>query len=184
MKGKLPKAGRGDATRWSADLKLLNDPLEYIREDRMHMRSVCEAIEDLSRCPETETGVILRLRHFLEHELGLFIQDEDGDLRELLLIHCMLEDEIEPTLVWLAAEHEVFGDLYPRLAPALNRMRDCKRAASEGRPRLWPISPTASAVSSVENAIVLPIARARLTEADIAHLPSAMIRCRVVGMQM
>jgi len=185
VRGKPANVGRGDATSWPTDLKLLADPLEFIREDHMHMRTVCETIERLSRLAAPEAAEIGRVLDFLGRELGLLIQDEDGELRDLLLLRCTEEDEIAPTLERLSAEHEVLSDLCPRLALALDRMRQGRRAASEDEAVLLrDFADRLRRHLIVENAIVLPIARARLTAADIAALRNAMIRRRAVDMRM
>lgn len=48
MKSHLSNSRRGDSEQDPTDLNLLQDPLEFIREDHMHMRTVCEAMERIS----------------------------------------------------------------------------------------------------------------------------------------
>jgi len=184
MKGHLSNIRRGDSERGSTDLDLLQDPLEFIREDHMHMRAVCEEMEQISNSSLPNPVEISRVLHFLEHEIGLLIHDEDHELREMLLIRCTPEDDIGPTLERMSAEHEALRDLCPDLLSVLRELHDDKRPAREDEvARLRDFADRLRRHLIVENAIVLPIAQARLTEKDIIRLRNAMIQRRIADMQ-
>lgn len=168
-------APRGDAAHWPTDLRLLEDPLDFIREDHMNMRVICGTMEKLSRSPAPDPAEIARLRHFLRHEIQPLIRDEDEELRALLLIRCPVEDEIEPTLERLKAEHDTLGAMCPGLEAVLESLLAGNRPATEGEATLLrDFADRLRRHLIVENAIVLPIARARLTEDDLAQLRRAM----------
>ena len=184
MKGHLSNARRGGSERDPTDLNLLQNPLEFIREDHMHMRAVCEEMEQVSQSPSPGGVEISRLLHFLDHEIGLLIHDEDDELHGMLLVRCTPEDDIGPTLERLKAEHESLGDSCPRLRSMLREMHDNKRPAKDDEAAfLRDFADRLRRHLIVENAIVLPIAQARLTEEDIVRLRNAMIQRRIADMQ-
>jgi len=184
MKTGLSNARRGGIDQDPTDFSLLEHPLDFIREDHMHMRSVCEMMERVSRADPPDPIEISRAICFLEHELVILIHDEDDDLRELLLTRCAPEDDIRATLERLSAEHETLAGMVPELDMALHSIHHEKRGATDGEATLLrDFADRLRRHLIVENAIVLPLARARLTEQDIAHLRNGMLRRRIEDMQ-
>ncbi|RLL62928.1 MULTISPECIES: hemerythrin domain-containing protein [Rhodobacterales] len=185
MKNHLSNTRRGDSEQDPTDLDLLQDPLEFIHEDHMHMRAVCELMERISHNSLPDPVEISRLLRFLDHEIGLLIHDEDDELQGMLLVRCTPEDDIGPTLERLKVEHQTLSELCPRLRTVLTEMHDDKRAAKDDEAAaLRDFADRLRRHLIVENAIVLPIAQARLTDDDIVRLRNAMIRRRIEDMQV
>lgn len=120
----------------------------------------------------------------LEHKIVPLIHDEDDELRGMLLVRCTPEDDIGPTLERLKSEHEALSGMCPRLRVVLRDMHDDKRRAREDEAALLRyFADRLRRHLIAENAIVLPIAHARLTEEDIVRLRNAMIQRRIADMQ-
>lgn len=184
MKSGLDSIRRGPVDGAPTDLEKLEHPLEFIREDHMHMRAMTETMDRIARAEIADPAEASSLLRFLDHELGPLIQDEDEDLRQLLLMRCPPEDEIAPTLDRLHAEHEALVDRVPALRAALRAIRDERRGATGAEAEaLAAFADGLRRHLVAENALVLPLARARLTEDDIAQLRSGMIRRRIEDMQ-
>ena len=183
MTRRLTNAGPGDPSRRPTDLDLLKDPLDFIREDHMRMRTVCAAMEQLSHSAAPDPAEVTALLDFLDHEIGVLIRDEEDDLRALLLLRCTEEDEIAPTLERLHGEHAALEALGPGLRAVLAGLDGARSATPEEAAQLTDFADRLRRHLIVENAIVLPIARARLLEEDIVQLRDAMIRRRAAGAQ-
>ncbi|WP_095590954.1 hemerythrin domain-containing protein [Actibacterium ureilyticum] len=184
MKNELSNIRRGNVDIEPTNLELMENPLEFIKEDHMHMRSVCESIDHLAQAEVPDRVQLSRIISFLEHEIGLLIHDEDDDLRELLLKRCLPEDNIASTLDRLKDEHVLLSGMLPLLKSHLASIRDDERAATE--PEADDLREFADRLRRhllVENAIILPLARVRLTNDDIVQLRNAMIRRRIEDMQ-
>ncbi|WP_108663786.1 hemerythrin domain-containing protein [Acuticoccus kandeliae] len=179
MKRALHNLRCGSPARDPTDLRLLENPLDFIKEGHMRMRAMCEVVEMVAASEMPDPVVVSDLLRFLDREVGLLIQDEDDDLRELLAARCEPEDDIETTLRRVEAEHRVLKKMIPALLATLRAMHEERRRATPGEAELQRVF--ASLLRRhliVENAIVLPMARARLTENDLAVLRSNMIRRR------
>lgn len=184
MKSNLSCIRHGDSESWATDLALLENPLEFIREDHMRMRAICEVMERTARSSLPDPADLSRLILFLEREIGLLIQDEDDVLHGLLLRRCKPLDEIEPTLTRMSRDHDILGESCPGLLETLGQMRDQARPATETEAEaLCTFADRLRRHLIVENAIVLPIARARLSAEDIRYLQTAMIQRRITDMQ-
>lgn len=158
--------------------RLLGNPLDFIREDHMRERAICAAIDDLAVAPITAPELADRVSEFLSRELPLHLADEEEDLFPLLRRRCAREDEIDRVLRRLDTEHRHAAtgtqgvlNILARL-PAGAVLSRCERAylfnyASQVRLHLI-----------LENAIVLPLARARLIPGDLDTLRLRMMQRR------
>lgn len=128
---------------------------------------------------EPDRGAAVHAAGFLADELSLHFADEEEDLFPLLRQRCQPEDDIERTLARLISDHRHSDADTPVLVTLL-------RGVAEGVATLTPedrVSVTRYAAHSrrhliVENAIVLPLARARLTGRDLDRMRLGMLRRR------
>lgn len=155
------------------------DPLEQISREHLRQREVCAALDKLAAlkrpAPELAAGV---LPHF-DTLLPRHVQDEQEDLFPLLRQRSEPGDDINETLDRLALKHgvslkmaEKVRGIVQAMAQA-NALPDADQAAA-----LIDFAAHARRHLIVENAIVLPLARARLTAEDIAVLRRNMDRRR------
>lgn len=162
---------------------LVHEPLNWLFAEHYRHRQLCRLIERVGTATvvlQEETEEILT---FLRHDMALHIIDEEEDLFPLLRRRCLPEDELGPLLGALSAEHRDDMEQMRVLTTLL------ERALTEGRPpghdlearRLF----TDFALHerrhiALENAIILPIARLRLTPRDLRALSSRMAARRGV----
>jgi iron-sulfur cluster repair protein YtfE (RIC family) len=156
---------------------LLDDPLAYLFAEHWRQRQFCRALEDIAGMPSVAPALLRRMARFLAEDWALHLADEEEDLFHLLRECAASEDEISRVLGVLSADHD--GD---RLRVRAVRV-GLEQAAQAGvGPAAVPgLSDTITLFVShmmrhiaLENAIVLPIARLRLTPLHQARLADAM----------
>ena len=153
--------------------ELVHEPLNWLFAEHYRHRQLCQLIERVGVATvllREEVGEILA---FLRHDMPLHVIDEEDDLFPLLRRRCQPADELDAVLGALSAEHRDDLEQARALIAAL------EQALADGRPpghdretrRLF----TDFALHerrhiALENAVVLPIARLRLTAADLRSL--------------
>jgi len=169
-----PGGARG-ARATPADERVQRDPLQHIAEEHLRQREVCAALDALAGADRPDRAAA---RDCLEH-LTVFLprhtRDEEEDLFPLLRRRSAPEDEINETLDRLYHDHTESHDALPRVIAALERM------IAENAPFTEDEAAAVSAFAQherrhliVENAIVLPLARVRLTKDDLGFLSLRM----------
>jgi hemerythrin-like domain-containing protein len=111
----------------------------------------------------------------------LHIADEEEDLFPLLRRRCPPEDEIDRVLVMLSGEHETDRDLAGLIKSGL------EAALEDGKPisayaglhqTMTEFARNEGRHLALENSIVLPLARLRLTDHDLDLLSRHLIQRR------
>lgn len=160
-----------------APADLLDDPLAYFFAEHWRHRQFCTQLSELSGARTAPPAQLRALAGFLENDFALHAEDEENDLFRLLRIRCEAADDIERVLGILTADHGADRGLAAALCSGLS-----KAAAAGVGPLLQPgLSDLIGRFVthkmrhiSLENAIVLPIARLRLTRQDCLSLAAAM----------
>ncbi|MDE3080995.1 MAG: hemerythrin domain-containing protein [Paracoccaceae bacterium] len=163
----------------AAELRRLGDPLDLIARDHMRARCIHAALRRIAEAqsrPEDDPCAIAR---FLRDELPPHLEDEEAGLFPVLRLRCLPEEAIGPTLDALMSDHTRERLEMTRVGALMVRL-------AEGGAPLEPPE-VADALSFartslrhliVENAIVLPLARARLNRRDRDRLLRAMVQRR------
>lgn len=155
------------------------DPLDQIAQDHLRQRQICDMLDTLAGLaapdPELAAGVLPNF----DTALSRHVHDEEDDLFPLLRKRSEPGDDINDTLDRLARNHA------DSLKLAV-RVRQIVTALANGP--VLPDLDEAKAMTGfaaherhhliVENAIVLPLARARLTDQDLAVLSLRMLERR------
>jgi iron-sulfur cluster repair protein YtfE (RIC family) len=156
---------------------LFAEPVEYVFADHFRQRTLCRFLDDIADAKTADVEVVNAVLAFLKSEMGLHVLDEEEYLFPLLRRRAEPEDEINIVLGQLSQEHaadEADGVLIVKLLETLkssnvghvldgDAVKLLKRFAANERQHLI-----------VENAIVLPLARARLTDQDQRRLGRRM----------
>jgi len=157
----------------------LGHPLEFLCECHAREREVCALIDRIAVAHRPDREIIRRVRVFLEDELPPHIEDEEQDLFPLLRRRCGPADQIDAVIARLTRDHVHVGggssgilDILLRWESGGGPLSDEDRAAligyaSETRHHLI-----------LENAVVLPFARLRLTDRDLESLRIRMLQRR------
>lgn len=161
--------------------KLLDSPLDFLVADHVRQRAVFELIEWLAHARTLDRNLVTEVLRFLENDMVAHVVDEEIDLFPLLRLRCKPEDEIEQTLENLSAEHAAKARTAVEIRAGLVEALEagCPIADILGlEERMLDFSTGEQRHLALEYAIVLPIARARLSEDDLRDLGAQMIRRR------
>jgi hypothetical protein len=153
------------------------DAIDLIQNDHMLLRQVCADLDQIAGLSAAEAAQLaLSPRGYLREEYLAQHADEEDGLFPLLRQRCLPEDRIGRMLDQLAQDHRAGKDRFHAVMAVLGQL------IAEDR---GPDTPEATVLTEfaaserrhliVENAIVLPIARARLTRADRAALRKKML---------
>jgi iron-sulfur cluster repair protein YtfE (RIC family) len=169
------RRGSGDAPTHPS---LLGRPLDFIIEDHLRERQICAVIDAIALAAPLNRQAALTVLRFLNEELTVHLRDEAEDLFPLLAKRCTAEDSIEGAIARIRIDQDEALRLLPEVRATLAGCLDSgSDLSAEGRAILTSFARHVRRHLVAENAILLPIARARLTRADLATL-SAHMRAR------
>jgi hemerythrin-like domain-containing protein len=157
------------------DPGLLARPLDFICEDHFRERQICAEIERLAAAASFDRASGMAVLRFLNEEVGVHLRDEAEDLFPILLKRCTDEDAIETALARIRHDRNEALSLLPGVRGALVACLDSGAALSAAdRATLTRFAAHVRRHLVAENAILLPIARARLTRGDLRRLSDRM----------
>lgn len=161
----------------AAPAELLADPLAYLFAEHWRHRQYCRALEEAAGMRAVPPGLLRRLSDFLGADMAMHVRDEEEDLFPLLRQRAEPDDDIDRVLGILSADHDADR------AVARDLRQQLQAAAEAGigpaaRPGLAETIGRFVAHKrrhiALENAVVLPIARLRLTEEDQQAMSRSM----------
>lgn len=177
--GKDPKGLLRTARGEASGVFDLDNPLDVIAEDHMCEREVCTVIDRIVSSASLQRAEIDQVLTFLETQLPQHLADEEIDLFPMMLKRCEPEDEIEKVIDKLQSDHGhaisdgpaivaiIKGFVKPNAQPTQSDCEKMTDFAHHARRHLI-----------LENAVILPIARVRLTEADLNTMKRHMLERR------
>ncbi len=161
------------------NLKLLGNPLEFIHEDHLREREICSEIDVLACSESPDPRVADQVLTYLNEELPLHLEDEEEDLFPLLKRRCEAEDEINKAIRRLSSEHDHADEDTPNVIEILRNITSGRNVNSEKkRGTLTRYASRARRHLILENAIILPFAKLRLTQGDLETLTLRMMQRR------
>ena len=163
---------------------LLREPLIWFFAEHYRHRDVCARLSDLSRSIVFDDVALRDVYVFLDRDLPLHVIDEEDDLFPLLRRRCEPDDQIEKVLGMLSAEHaNDMMDATAVKALVARALAEQSGLASfaEARSTIEPFCQQQKRHIAMENAVVLPIARHRLNEADLISLGQRLAARRGLG---
>ncbi|WP_417280708.1 hemerythrin domain-containing protein [Celeribacter sp.] len=154
---------------------LLGNPLDFISEDHLRERQVCAVIDGLATADALDRRSATAVLRFLNEELNVHLRDEAEDLFPLLARRCTEEDAIEGTIDRIRTDQDEAMRLLPQVRAMLAGCLDSgANLTVEERAVLSTFAGHVRRHLVAENAILMPIARARLTQADLRTLSKHM----------
>lgn len=167
--------GRGNnkTTIEPMPVDLLKEPLVWFFAEHYRHRDVCKRLLDLSGSVKFDETVLLEIEHFLEIDMPLHIIDEEDDLFPLLRRRCEADDQIENVLGMLSGEHASDMQDANALVALIKKAISDKRGLAgyaDTEKVVPPFCHSQKRHIAVENAVVLPIARLRLSDGDLQNL--------------
>lgn len=154
-------------------VELLHTPLDYIFADHFRQRSLCRILAELARQPHLDGEMAEAGLDFLRTDYGLHVVDEERDLFPLLRRRRQRQDRMNDILGSLSAEQAADALDANRIIAALVAAldRDNPVPLDDGaRALMTSFAANERRHLTTENAIVLPLARARLTRGDLEIL--------------
>lgn len=169
---------RGDCLKPTAN-SLLGKPLEFVHEDHLRERQICTMLDDIAQSATPSPEKASEALGFLTTELPLHLKDEEEDLFPLLRRSCEPEDEISKVISRLLSDHlHAAEDTPPVIAILENLVRGTYSLNEDDRAKLKAFVGQSRRHLILENAIILPFARLRLTERDLDTLHIRMCQRR------
>lgn len=165
---------RGDGGQ-PVDIRRFRDPLAFLAEEHLRQRKVCADLDILALPGGGDRALAAAVLAHIEHEMPAHVLDEEEDLFPLLRRRAEPEDEIDATLSRLDQDHAKGERLAEPAKACLADMaaRGCA-AVGDARACLAELAAHERRHLIVENAIILPLARTRLTETDLRTLALRM----------
>lgn len=151
------------------------NPLDIISEDHAYARRICAVIDALAAAAWLDRQAAFSVLRFLNEEMNLHLRDEAEDLFPLLEERCTSEDSIESVLRRIRADQNEALRLLPEVRATLAGCLDADGDLTAGdRAMLTCFAGHVRRHLVAENAILLPIARARLSPSDLETLSEQM----------
>ena len=162
------------------------EPIDFILAEHYRQRLLCEGLAKLTEKMELAPVAALatRLQGFLAHDLRLHLEDEEQDLFPLLWQRAQPEDNITNVLELLSEEHGLDEDLVDFLLEDLATLASGNQLANPIRflVNVREFAETQRRHLAWENALLLPVARRRLTEVDLSGLSRSMAERRGIDL--
>lgn len=157
----------------------LENPLDFIAEDHMREREVCALIDRLVSAASLKNADIHQMLAFLEDQLPQHLADEEIDLFPMMLKRCDPEDEIEKVIDKLHSDHgHALADVPAIIAIIQSVAVSSSDLSEEECQQMKAFAHHARRHLILENAVILPIARARLTKDDLKVMKTHMLERR------
>jgi len=172
---RLNPSQRGD---WlsPAEMARLGSPLDLINEDHYRLRHICAVLDRLSGKPSREPVDLEQTRGFLRMELKAHIADEEEDLFPMLRKRCAVEDQVDVTLDRLSKDHAMHLEGAKSCLAILDRLETQQpELSSDDQAVLQRFADKKRRHLILENAILLPLARARLVTTDLRQMLEHML---------
>jgi iron-sulfur cluster repair protein YtfE (RIC family) len=152
---------------------LVSDPVAWFFLEHERHRRFCALMDQAAAARDFDADTLAYLLDFLRNELARHIIDEEEDLFPLLRRRALPDDAIDEVLRRLSAEHRADADHAHQVRDQLEVCLKARKAPSQvaGAERaMHDFASQELRHLALENAVVLPIARLRLTPPDLKRL--------------
>lgn len=175
-----PQNAQDSGSSRLAELRALGNPIDFITSDHLREREMCAVLDQIATGDIPKKGMLRFALAFVQEELPFHLADAEQDLFPLMLQRCEQEDQIEEAVQRLKSDHaHTRADTTLVTAVLQSCIEDPSSDPDQDtRDLLRTYTAHARRHLIVETAIILPIARARLTESDLDSLLLAMLRRR------
>jgi iron-sulfur cluster repair protein YtfE (RIC family) len=164
--------------RTPTNVRLLLNPIDFIAEDHLRLRAMCTELDRLAEAEPQEPDAMAEMQDYLTHELPALLDDEDVDLMPMVLARADPEDELPKLASRLAREHREIDRIRTAVRACLATYASGDMDCAGFPQTLRSLAQAARRHLIFENAVLLPLARARLTHEDLIALRQAMLRRR------
>jgi hemerythrin-like domain-containing protein len=158
-----------------------HDPIEFILTEHLNHRRMCNALVRLAGAASFDAEQVAALGDFIRFDLTLHVIDEEEDLFPLLRQRCLPDDGIDEVLERLTDEHAEDKELSIRVRDVINAcliQRVPPSAIEGGVEALLNFAAHEKRHLILENAVIVPLARRRLTAQDMETLSRRLLARR------
>ena len=155
---------------------LLASPLDFILADHLRQRVVCSLLDRLAARHRFEVDIAREVLAHIETDMAIHVIDEEQDLFPLLRRRAEPDDHLEPVLGQLSTEHAEDGVRADHIIAGLKvALAGHHEALDESlRAELCRFAGSQRRHLALENAVVMPLAKKRLTPVDLKALGGRM----------
>lgn len=160
---------------WTNDARMARpeEALDFILCEHMRHREMCNALERLADATVLDIREVTALAEFIRSDLTIHVADEEEFFFPLLRQRCLPEDAIDAALERLHREHLQDRDLSAQVRITLLTAATENKLPSEipgGAEALRTFAQSQRRHMMLENGVLMPLARRRLSREDIAAL--------------
>ncbi len=156
---------------------LIERPIDFLFVEHNRQRQAANILHLLADGEINEVGV-KKLIDFLETDFAVHVADEELCFFPLLLQHCPPEDNIDKLIERLAEEHKKDEKTVSDMTLVLNDVLAGKKLSGKVSRTIRGFAEHILQHLALENAVLLPIARARLDEQALSALSEMMKKRR------
>lgn len=149
-------------------------PIETLHQALLGLRAICHEMETLAVAAPPQPGPAQRIRTALRRDLPRILADERESLLPRLSARATGEDNLPPIIRQMEHERAAAAVIARRLRPGLARMSRGAPPARGDRADLHELAQLMLRQLRVANAILLPLARLRLTAREKAEIAREM----------
>ncbi len=157
---------------------LLREPIEFVFADHYRMRVLCEMLRRIAKDPMLESArdYARQVIDYVESDLPLHLADEERDLLPRLKQRSTRADDADALLNVVCGEHERDQALSAPFLPELRRFAEGGEVEDERefRHAAAIFAETQLRHLAWEDAIILSLARKRLTDEDMRDIGRSM----------
>jgi iron-sulfur cluster repair protein YtfE (RIC family) len=162
---------------------LLSEPLHFFFAEHFRQRQLFNCLDQLAAAETLDPDLAAAILAFMRNDMVLHLLDEQ-DLFPLMQQRCSPQDEIEPVVSVLLADHAG----HRRQASKI--IRGLEKAMAEAQPpqgyrglgkAMRDFARKERRHLALENAVVLPLARLRLKAGDLDFLSRSLTARRVAA---
>lgn len=149
------------------DIRIVRDPIAFFAEEHLRQRNICADIDRLAHQDPLDLELAKSILAHTRDEMPMHVLDEEDDLFPLLRRRAEADDDVEATLSKLGVDHQMAQACADRMIKILEQtITTPKKLTDDEVQKLTEYAAHERRHLIVENAIILPLARARLTESD------------------
>lgn len=166
MIASVQRANRSDIGEL-VDIRSVRDPLEFLAAEHFRQRKICADLDTLALPGGGDIAMAKMVLTHIVNAMPMHMLDEEDDLFPLLRRRAEPDDEIEKILTRLGKDHLKVTEMTGEAVEILElMMAEGCAAAGENRSQLAVLAAHERRHLLIENAILLPLAKARLTAND------------------
>lgn len=161
---------RGERRRPS-DPAMLGAPLNVIAADNLRERQICAVLNRIAASDVLDWDLAQEALRFLTDKFGIYMRDETEDLIPLLRRRCPPDENIDRTIMRLKSDQQGAQALLPQILSMLADFLYANRVPTRTEAALlFGFTRHTHRHLITKNAILLPLARVRLTDLDLESL--------------